>query len=405
LSSASESTAAVSPQPRGISRTVYFLTIAFVAVVGFVAGTRDNEIIGAIAPVLGFKVETSELNLASVQQTYQQLKLNYDGTLDTTKLIEGASRGLAEAAGDPYTVYMDAKEAEEFNKSLSGEIGGGIGAAIGVRNGKPTITRVIPDNPADKAGVQAGDIIIGINDEVTEDWPSDKAAEKIRGEVGTTVKLAVLRGNDTKEFTITRQEVTDPSVQSSVEQGIGILTVRRFDKETANLARKAARSFKEQNVKGVILDLRDNGGGYLQAAQDLSGIWLKDKVVVSERVDGKETDTLKSDGDTILEGVTTAVLVNGSSASASEIVAGALKDHKAALLVGEKTYGKGTVQSVIGLDRGAQLKVTVARWYTPNGKNITKEGIAPDHEVKMSIDDVNAGRDPQLEAAKVRLNK
>jgi carboxyl-terminal processing protease len=397
--------AAVAPQSRGISRTVYFLTIAFVAVVGFVAGTRDNEIIGAIAPVLGFKVETSELNLASVQQTYQQLKLNYDGTLDTTKLIEGASRGLAEAVGDPYTVYMDAKEAEEFNKSLSGEIGGGIGAAIGVRNGKPTITRVIPGNPADKAGVQAGDIIIGINDEVTEDWTSDKAAEKIRGEVGTTVKLAVLRGTDTKEFTITRQEVTDPSVQSSVEGGIGILTVRRFDKETANLARKAARSFEEQKVKGVILDLRDNGGGYLEAAQDLAGIWLKDKVVVSERVDGKETDTLKSGGETILEGVPTVVLVNGSSASASEIVAGALKDHKAALLVGEKTYGKGTVQSVIQLGGGAQLKVTIARWYTPGGKNITKEGIAPDQEVKMSADDVNAGKDPQLEAAKSQLNK
>lgn len=397
--------AAVAPQPRGISRTVYFLTIAFVAVVGFVAGTRDNEIIGAIAPVLGFKVETSELNLASVQQTYQQLKLNYDGTLDTTKLIEGASRGLAEAVGDPYTVYMDAKEAEEFNKSLSGEIGGGIGAAIGVRNGKPTITRVIPGNPADKAGVQAGDVIIGINDEVTEDWTSDKAAEKIRGEVGTTVKLAVLRGTDTKEFTITRQEVTDPSVQSSVEGGIGILTVRRFDKETANLARKAARSFEEQKVKGVILDLRDNGGGYLEAAQDLAGIWLKDKVVVSERVDGKETDTLKSGGETILEGVPTVVLVNGSSASASEIVAGALKDHKAALLVGEKTYGKGTVQSVIQLGGGAQLKVTIARWYTPGGKNITKEGIAPDQEVKMSADDVNAGKDPQLEAAKSQLNK
>ena len=132
---------------------------------------------------------------------------------------------------------------------------------------------------------------------------------------------------------------------------------------------------------------------------------LKDKVVVSERVNGKETDTLKSDGDPILEGMTTVVLVNGSSASASEIVAGALKDHKAALLVGEKTYGKGTVQSVIELNGGAQLKVTIARWYTPNGKNITKEGIAPDTEVKMTADDVNAGRDPQLEAAKSVLNK
>lgn len=392
--------ATASERPNGISRNVYFLTIAVVAVIGFVAGTRGNEILGAIAPVLGFKVETGTLDLSSVQHTYQQLKLNYDGNLDTDKLIEGASRGLVEAAGDEYTVYMDAKTAEEFNDSLTGDIGGGIGAEIGVREGQPTIVRVLPGNPAEKSGLTAGDVIIGVNDESTEDWPADKTADKIRGEVGTTVKIAVLRGGETKEFTITRATVNNPSVQSSVQNGIGVLTITRFDNETAALARKAARSFKDQGVKSVVLDLRDNGGGYLTAAQEIAGLWLKDKVVVSERTDGKVVDTLKSGGEPLLEGMPTVVLVNGSSASASEIVAGALKDHKAATLIGEKTFGKGTVQKVVELGGGAQLKVTVARWYTPNGKNISKEGIEPDQKVEMTAADINAGKDPQLDSAK-----
>jgi carboxyl-terminal processing protease len=197
--------------------------------------------------------------------------------------------------------------------------------------------------------------------------------------------------------------VNNPSVQSSVENGVGRLTITRFDDETGNLARKAAQSFKQQNVKSVILDLRDNGGGYLTAAQDVAGLWLDDQVVVSERTGGKVTEELKSGSDTVLAGIPTVVLVNGSSASASEIVAGALQDHKAATLIGEKTFGKGTVQKVIDLGAGTTLKVTIARWYTPNGKNITKEGITPDQKVGMTAADVDAGKDPQLEAARKHL--
>lgn len=387
-------------QPRGISRSVYFLSIAIVAVVGFIAGTRGNEILGAIAPVLGFKVETSTLDLAAVQKTYQQLKLNYDGQLDTQKLIDGASRGMVAAAGDRYTVFMDAEEASDFDKDLSGNIGGGIGAEIGVRSGKPTLVRILPDNPAERAGLKAGDIILAVNDQSAKDWDSEKAANAIRGEVGTTVKLVVQRVGEPKDFTITRATVDNPSVQSNVEDGIGTLTITRFDDETGNLARKAAENFKQQGIKSVVLDLRDNGGGYLTAAQDVASLWLKDKTVVTERTGGKVVDELKSGDDPVLAGIKTVVLVNGSSASASEIVAGALQDHKAATLIGEKTFGKGTVQKVIDLANGTRLKVTVARWYTPNGKNINEEGITPNTKVTMTADDVNAGRDPQMKAAK-----
>lgn len=403
MSSNKKSMATPLERPVGISKNVYILTIAVVAVIGFVAGTRGNEILGVVGPALGFKVETGTLDLSSVQRTYRELKSNYDGTIDEAKLIDGASRGLVSAAGDQYTVYMDAKEAESFNDDLSGKIGGGIGAEIGLRNDIPTIIRTLPGNAAEKAGLLAGDIIIGVNDESTSGWTATKAAEKIRGEVDTTVKVKVVRGGDEKEFTITRAIVNNPSIQTSVENGIGTLTISRFDGETSALALKAAQAFKQQNVRGVILDLRGNGGGYLTAAQDVAGLWLNNKVVVSERTNGKVVDELKSGNNALLAGIPTVILVNGSSASASEIVAGALQDHKAATLIGEKTFGKGTVQKVIDLGAGTILKVTIARWYTPNGKNITKEGITPDQVIELKAEDANAGRDPQMDAAKQKL--
>lgn len=392
----------IAPRVRraGIKKSTFFAAIALAVMIAFIAGTRSSDIYAAIGPVFGIKVANGSIDLKAVEQTYSQLAANYDGTLDTQKLVDGASRGLVAAAGDKYTVFMDAKEAAAFDDDLSGNIGGGIGAEIGVRGGQPTILRVLADNPAEKAGVKAGDIITMINDESTTDWSADKAAGKIRGEAGTTVKIKVFRDDETKEFTITRATVTNPSVYSSVNDGIGIMTITRFDEETADLARKAAENFKQQGVKAVVVDLRNNGGGYLTAAQDVAGIWLDDQVVVSERANDKVVDELRSGTNPILKGVSTVVLVNGSSASASEIVAGALQDHKAATLVGEKTFGKGTVQQVLDLGAGTKLKVTVARWYTPNGKNITEEGIVPNKVIELGEKDADAGNDVQMKAAK-----
>lgn len=383
----------------------FVLLAALVFIVGYAAGTRNDQIVSTVGPLLGLKVEAGTLDLASVQSTYRQLKLNFDGTLDQKALIDGASKGLVAAAGDDYTIYMNRKEAEEFNKDLTGNIGGGIGAEIGKRNSKPTVIRTLTDTPAAKSGLQAGDVVVAVNDQATEGWSVEDTVSKIRGEVGTTVKLTVLRGADVKEFTITREKITAPSVESKIEGNIGIMTLRRFDETTGSQARAAAQDFKDKDVKGVIVDLRGNGGGLLSAAQEVAGIWLNNKVVVSERVNGKVTDEQRSGSNPILEGVPTVVLTNGSSASASEIVAGALQDHQAATLVGEKTYGKGSVQKLVDLSDGAVLKVTVARWYTPKGKNINKQGISPDKKVDLSAADANAGRDPQLDAALARLRK
>ena len=384
---------------QSLSKNSLFLIVAATAIIGFVAGTRSNDILAAVGPIFGIKVHTGTLDLSSVQGTYQKLAAHYDGTLDAQKLIEGASRGMVAAADDPYTVYMDAKEATEFNNDLSGNIGGGIGAEIGLREEKPTIIRVLKDNPAEKAGLAAGDQILAVNEQAAAGQSVDKIVSNVRGEAGTTVKIHVLRGGVPKEFTVTRDTINNPSVDSKVENSVGTLTISRFDSQTGSLARKAAQQFKDKGVKSVVLDLRGNGGGYLGAAQDVAGLWLNDKVVVSERTGGKTTEELKTGTNALLNGLPTVVLVNGSTASASEIVAGALQDHGAAKLLGEKTFGKGSVQQVIDLGEGAVLKVTIAKWYTPKGNNISQQGITPDQTVVLSQQDASTGNDPQLQAA------
>lgn len=383
----------------GVSKNFYFVSMAIVALSGFVVGTRQTELAAIMAPLIGVKTSTEALDLAVVQKAYRELKANYDGTVDSSVLADGAARGMVAAVGDRYTIFMDKTEAEQFSKELSGEVTG-IGCELGVRNDAATVVRVLENSPAAQAGLLAGDQFISVNDSSVEGLDSSEVASKIRGPEGTTVKVAVKRGEETKNFSITRAKLSDPSVRSSVENGIGTLTITRFDANTAALTRQAAQGFVAQGVKGVILDLRDDGGGYLDAAQDVASLWLRDKVIVTEKTNNTVTGTIRTKGEPVLENIKTVVLVNGGSASASEIVAGALQDHKAATLIGEKTYGKGTVQKLIDLPDGRQLKVTIARWFTPNGKNITKEGIAPDTAVQLTSDDRNAGRDPQLEAAR-----
>ncbi|MDN5275968.1 MAG: putative carboxyl-terminal protease [Candidatus Saccharibacteria bacterium] len=384
-----------------------FATLAIVGAlaVGYLVGAFHTQVFAAIAPIFGQKTYSGTLDTSSLQTTYQQLKANYDGTVSDEALIAGANKGLVEAAGDNYTTYMTKSEVEAFDNSLSGNIGGGIGAEIGLKDKRVSIIRTLEDYPAKKAGLNAGDIIDKINGESTEGWTVDEAVSKIRGEAGTTVKLDVIRGTEMKSFTVTREIINAPSVSSQIVDNIGIITMSRFDSETANLAKTAADDFKAKNVKGIILDLRGDAGGYLVAAQQVAGLWLENKVVVSERTNGKVVEELKSGSFAPLKGIKTVVLVNGGSASASEIVAGALKDHGAATLIGEKTFGKGSVQKLLELPGGAQLKVTVARWYTPKGKNITEEGISPDQTVTLTQADIDAGNDPQLNAAKAELSK
>ena len=388
------------PRQRKVSQGVFLASLVLAIIVSFAAGTRSEEIYKIAAPIFGIKVAKQPLDTEVMKEAYRQLAANYDGDLDANKLSDGAARGMVKAVGDDYTTFLDKEEAAEFNKSLNGEVSG-IGAEIGVRNLQPTVLRVLDDSPAKKAGLKTGDIFVAVNGTSVAGETASGVADKVTGEAGTTVKLTMRRGSESLDFSITRAQISDPSVRWSVSDDIGILTISRFDDNTGSLARKAAKEFIDKGVKGVIIDLRNNGGGYLTAAQEVASLWLDNgKTVVTEKSRGQVTETVKASGNPTLKGKKTIVLVNGSSASASEIVAGALKDYQAAILVGEKTFGKGTVQKVINLSDDRILKVTVARWYTPQDRNITKEGIQPNQTVKMSQDDNNAGRDPQMARAK-----
>ena len=378
----------------------WFLTIVIVAIVSFVAGARSDALFANVASVFGVRTSNKTIDLSSVQKTYQELVANYDGKLDTQKLIYGANRGLVEAAGDPHTAYMDPDETKEFDKSLSGQIGGGIGAEIGLRNNKPTIIKPLENSPAQKAGIKAGEAIVKVNDEASSDWSVEKVVSKIRGEVGTSVKLTLLSGDQTREVSVVRQNIVSPAVESEIDGEIGILKVNRFGDDTVSLARKYASEFVEKGVKKVILDLRNNPGGTVGAAQGLLGIWLDNQIAMTERRGSEIVKTLRTTGTPILGNMKTVVLINGNSASASEITAGALREYGKATLVGQKSYGKGSVQIVLGLPGGSQMKVTEARWYTPKGKNIDKTGIEPDVKVDLSSDDVNNNVDPQMDKAK-----
>ena len=378
----------------------WFLTLVIVAIVSFVAGARSDALFANVASVFGVRTSNKTIDLSSVQKTYQELIANYDGKLDTQKLIYGANRGLVEAAGDPHTAYMDPDETKEFDKSLSGQIGGGIGAEIGLRNNKPTIIKPMENSPAQKAGIKAGEAIVKVNDEASSDWSVEKVVSKIRGEVGTSVKLTLLSGSQTREVSVVRQNIVSPAVESEIDGEIGILKVNRFGDDTVSLARKYASEFVEKGVKKVILDLRNNPGGTVGAAQGLLGIWLDNQIAMTERRGSEIVKTLRTTGTPILGNMKTVVLINGNSASASEITAGALREYGKATLVGQKSYGKGSVQIVLGLPGGSQMKVTEARWYTPKGKNIDKTGIEPDVKVDLSSDDVNNNVDPQMDKAK-----
>lgn len=378
----------------------WFLTLVIVAIVSFVAGARSDALFANVASVFGVRTSNKTIDLSSVQKTYQELVANYDGKLDTQKLIYGANRGLVEAAGDPHTAYMDPDETKEFDKSLSGQIGGGIGAEIGLRNNKPTIIKPLENSPAQKAGIKAGEAIVKVNDEASSDWSVEKVVSKIRGEVGTSVKLTLLSDGKTREVSVVRQNIVSPAVESEVDGEIGILKVNRFGDDTVSLSRKYASEFVEKGVKKVILDLRNNPGGTVGAAQGLLGIWLDNQIAMTERRGSEIVKTLRTIGTPILGNMKTVVLINGNSASASEITAGALREYGKATLVGQKSYGKGSVQIVLGLPGGSQMKVTEARWYTPKGKNIDKTGIEPDVKVDLSSDDVNNNIDPQMDKAK-----
>ncbi len=349
----------------------------------------------------------ANLDYSTVEQVYDSLKSNFDGQLDTNKLLDGLKQGLATASGDPYTEYFNPTAAKDFSNELSGSFTG-IGAELGKdANGNTVVIAPLSGFPAEKAGLRPKDIIAEVDGKSTADMTISQVVDKIRGPKGSQVKLKIVRAGSQLTLTITRDTITVPSVTSKIMDGnIGYLKISRFGDDTSDLSRKAAQDFKDKNVKAVVLDLRSDPGGLLTSAVDVSSLWLPvGKTVLTERRDGTIVHDYKATGNPLLNGIPTVVLIDDGSASASEITAGALKDNGAATLMGKKSFGKGSVQQIINFGDGSELKVTIARWFTPNGRNIDKQGIEPDKKVDRSDDDFKNNRDPQLDAALASLKQ
>lgn len=376
-----------------IKRSRLLLVVILIAFISGVIGSRWNS--------FGFKAQ----DFSSLNDLQATLERKFDGNVDAQKALDGAKAGLVDSLGDPYTTYLTKQQAQELSDDLKGNLSG-IGAEIGFRNKQLTVIAPIADTPAAKAGLQPNDAIIKIDGKDPSGLSLEEAVGKIRGQAGTEVTLTIVRNNAAPtDVKITRANISVPSVTSKLQGDIGIITVSRFGEDTVTKVQDAATDLTTQGATKFVLDLRNNGGGYLQAAVGVSSVFMDNKVVVEERKDGKTTDKLSTTSGGALVGKPLVVLINGGSASASEITAGALQDQGVAKLVGEKSFGKGSVQEIIDLAGGAQLKVTVAHWFTPKGRGIDKKGIAPDVEVKMTTDDINAGKDPQLDKAKELLNQ
>lgn len=375
---------------------------AVMAVVGVIIGANWDRWFGGFAPYLGIDTNVSSgVDWSALDEVYNKLSTSYNGEISTSDVIEGAKKGLVESLGDVYTVYMDSDEAADFYDDLHGNVGSGIGVEMGLRDGYVRVLRTLPDNPARKAGILAGDIVYKVDGEEVYDLSVDEIAKKVRGETGSEVTMTVVRNGEEKSFTMKREAINNVSAYVEYDGHTAIITVTRFDNDTGTMVQGFVNEFESKGINKVILDLRGNGGGYVSAAQDLLSLWLdNEKILIQKSKHFGNTTTTSGSGKAALKDMKTIVLVNGSTASASEIVAGALQDYNKATIVGETTYGKGVVQNLYDLSGGTVLKVTTAEWYTPNDRSINKTGITPDVEVERTYEDINAMKDPQLKKAK-----
>ena len=347
----------------------------------------------------------TQVNLNLLWKVWDLLLDNYidPSALNTDKMLYGAISGLVEGIGDPYSMFMTPKENTDFRESLDGILQG-IGAELMQREGSIVIVAPLRGSPAEKAGLQPGDIILSVNGESPGNSLTD-AVKKIRGPKGSQVTLLIAREGTPEPFevTITRDEITVPSVESAIretdEGSVLVITVNQFGDQTVTEVESMLNDYDDGNLLGIIIDVRYNGGGYLDRAVELVSLFLAEgKVVSVERRDGDAVEHFAS-GRPVDTDTPIVVLINEGTASASEIFAGALQDHDRATIIGKQSFGKGTVQEIYDLQDGASVRITVAHWITPGGRNLSKEGVTPDIEVKRAPDDAEEGADPQMDAA------
>jgi len=329
--------------------------------------------------------------------------------LDNKKLVYGATKGLVDSINDPYTVFMDPKETKQFEENLDGSLEG-IGAELTVEDGLLKILSPLKNSPAEKAGLLPGDIVFQIDGDLTGDMNLFNAIMNIRGKKDTDVTLTIIREGIAEPFnvTITRDAITVESVTYKLlDNSIGYISINQFSDDTGIEFDKAMQQLASDNTKGLIIDLRYNGGGYLDTAVDILSELISGTrpAVQIQTQDNSDNKTVNLSGNAKFSKIPLVILVNNGSASASEILAGAIQDYKRGVIMGEATYGKGSVQEVIYLEDGSSLRMTIAHWLTPNGRSINHSGITPDINVELTADEALKGNDTQLdEAEKYLLN-
>lgn len=372
---------------------------------GFQAGKSEARIvpIEGVVNLQEGQPESADFSLFWDAWRILQEKYAAKDSLNYQDMLFGAVSGMVEALGDPYTVFLDPEDSKRFQDDISGSFEG-VGMEVGIRNRRLQVIAPLEGTPAKKAGLRPGDIIAAIDGTPAQDLALDEAVSLIRGPRGEDVVLTILRDDWTepRDFSITREVIKIVSLEWEILQGdVAYIQLFHFSEPATRTFGAAANGVLAAGAERVILDLRNNPGGFLEVAVDIAGWFLeRDQLVVTEDFgeQGKER-VYKAEGNGRLGSLPLVILQNQGSASASEILAGALRDHKGVLIVGEKSFGKGSVQELEDLAGGASLKLTVANWLTPNGSHITDVGLEPDVLVEMTPEDFENNLDPQLDKA------
>ncbi len=394
---------------RGVS---FALVAALSFIIGLSVGTSGSAAtVAAHIPFIGDGLDATpdaNVDLAAFWKAWNALSVNYvnthaSSTLPTTKeRLHGAISGLAAAYDDPYTVFFPPEEAKAFADNISGSFAG-VGMEIGMKETVLTVIAPLKGTPAEAAGILAGDQIAAIDGKSTDGLSVEKAVSKIRGPIGTTVSFTIIRGDKSLDIKIVRDTIQVPETKDGLDEKSGVYSIAlyEFTSNSASLFSQAFARFKASGSQKLVIDLRSNPGGYLDAAVDIASHFLpRGAVVVTEDFGGKEENQVHTSlgYNDLPPGTKIVVLIDSGSASASEIFAGALQDAHIATLIGMKSFGKGSVQTLLDLD-GGSLKVTVARWVTPAGHWIMGDGVTPDIKVPFTAADVAAKRDPQMARA------
>ncbi len=388
---------------RKLTKTLGVIIIALVFYfLGFLVGHGNLAFEKNFKPtVLNTSLgQPKDVDFSTFWDAWKLVTEKYVGQYSVQAMIHGAIEGMINSLGDPYSAFMEPGANKAFLEDLSGEIQG-IGAEITIKEDKLLIVAPLDGSPAKNAGLKPQDEIVEIDGQRTIGMSLDEAISKIRGKSGTEVTLLINRSGfkTPQEFKIKRAVIVIKSVSWEMKGNIGYIKITQFGDDTSALAKQAADDIASKNPKAVILDLRDDPGGYLDAAVDVASLFMNKGVVVKEQYKDGRIEELQTTLEGKLAKYPIFVLINEGSASASEIVAGALRDSRGAVIIGKKSFGKGSVQELENLKDNSALRLTIAKWLTPKGKTIDKEGISPDIEVNLTSDDQAAGRDPQLDRA------